>query len=205
MAADLPTRAGPALGGVILAGGQSRRMGQPKAFLRLTPDGPMLIELVVAALATVADPITIVTNTPADYAFLGRPLVGDRFPGLGALAGIHAGLDASPTEHSLVVACDMPSLSPPLLAAMARVPRDYDVLIPRLADGQLETLHAIYGKACLAPIARRLAGGAGRVISFFDEVRVVYLDEPELRRHDPDLRSPRNLNTPDDLARARQP
>jgi molybdopterin-guanine dinucleotide biosynthesis protein A len=191
------------LGGIILAGGQSRRMGQPKALLRLTPTGPTLIELALAALHTVAAEVIVVTNTPASYAFLGCRMAADQFPGLGALAGIQAGLAASVHAHNMVVACDMPFLNPALLAALAAEPRDYDVLIPRRADGELETLHAIYSRACLGPITEQLRAGGGRVIGFYPQVRVRYLDEPWLRRYDPALRSFDNVNTPAELAAAR--
>jgi molybdopterin-guanine dinucleotide biosynthesis protein A len=190
------------LGGVILAGGQSRRMGRPKALLRLTPDGPTFIELARDALATVCAEVIVVINAPVTYAFLGCRMTADQFPGLGGLAGIQAGLVASAHEHNLIVACDMPFLSPALLAAMAAEPRDYDVLIPRRADGELETMHAIYSRACLEPITEQLAAGGGRVIAFFPRVRVRYLDESWLRRYDPDLRSLDNLNTPEELAAA---
>jgi molybdopterin-guanine dinucleotide biosynthesis protein A len=112
------------IGGIILAGGQSRRMGQPKALLRLTPDGPTLIELALAAVRSVAADAILVTNAPETYAFLGCRMVADQFPGLGALAGIHAGLAVSAHEHNLIVACDMPFLNPALLAALAAEPRD---------------------------------------------------------------------------------
>jgi molybdopterin-guanine dinucleotide biosynthesis protein A len=131
-------------------------------------------------------------------------MVPDQFPGLGALAGIHAGLAASAHQYNLIVACDMPFLSPGLLAHMAGRPRDYDVLIPRQEHGMLETLHAIYSRACLAPISEQLAAGQAKVIDFFPRVRVAYLDEPEVRRFDPALRSASNLNTPADLEQARR-
>jgi molybdopterin-guanine dinucleotide biosynthesis protein A len=192
------------LGGVILAGGQSRRMGSPKALLRLTADGQTLIESARDALAAVCAEVIVVTNTPATYAFLGCRMTPDQFPGLGGLAGIQAGLAASAHAHNLIVACDMPFLNPALLAALAAEPRDYDVLVPRRADGELETLHAIYNRACLGPISDQLAAGGGRIIAFFAKARVRYLDEPWLRRHDPDLRSFDNLNTPEELASARE-
>jgi molybdopterin-guanine dinucleotide biosynthesis protein A len=190
------------LGGVILAGGQSRRMGRPKALLRLAPDGPTLIEQVLARLRDVADEIIVITNTPDLFAHLGARMEGDRFPGLGSLAGIHAGLEASRFEHNLIVACDMPFLEPTLLRALAARPRDYDVLVPRLADGLLETLHAIYSRACLPAITAQLARGDAKIARFYERVRVQYVDEPELRRYDPHLRSAANLNTPDEFRAA---
>ena len=190
------------LGGIVLAGGQSRRMGAAKALLRLAPDGPTVIERVLERVATVADAIIIVTNTPDAYAWLGRQMVGDLIPGLGALAGIHAGLSASSREHNLVVACDMPFLNPALLAHMACRPRQYDVLIPHLAGGMPETMHAIYGRACLAPVEEQLAAGDGKITRFFDRVRVEVVDDATLRALDPDLRSLSNMNTPEDFAAA---
>ena len=190
---------GVELGSIILAGGQSRRMGQNKALLRLEPGGPTLIERVLAAVAPFG-PIVLVTNTPETYAFLGLPMVPDAAGGQGPLAGLAAGLAATPAAYNFVLACDMPRLQPALLAAMAGRPRDYDVLVPRWTapDGteQLETLHAIYSRACGPALAACLAAGQRRMISFYPAVRVRYLDEPELRAVDPQLQSFRNLNTP---------
>lgn len=178
-------------------------MGQTKALLRLTPDGPTLIERAVAALRAVAGEIVVVTDRPEEIAFLGCRMTGDLYPGLGPLAGLHAGLTALTADHGLAVACDMPFLSPVLLAAMAAEPRDYDVLIPRRASGDLETLHAIYSRACLAPMAAQLQAGGGRLVGFLPYVRVRPLDEPWLRQYDPDLRAFDNLNTPDEFDAAR--
>src|SRR5213076_662339 len=121
------------LGVIILAGGQSRRMGANKALLRLDSAGPRIIERVLAA-AQPLGPALLVTNTPADYAFLGLPMVPDARPGTGALGGLYSGLAAATAPYNLVVACDMPFLQPALLAYLAAQPRDYDVLIPRWAE-----------------------------------------------------------------------
>lgn len=196
------------LGGIILAGGQSRRMGTNKALLRLTPDGPTLIEGVVDALRPFG-PLVLVTNTPEVYAWLGLAMVPDALPGTGALGGLYSGLDAASALYNFVVACDMPALQPALLQHMADQPRDYDVLIPRWQvphdpRPQLETLHALYSRACLPALRAHLDAGDRRLISFLPDVRVRYLDEPALRAVDPDLRSFRNLNTPDELAQVQQ-
>jgi molybdopterin-guanine dinucleotide biosynthesis protein A len=196
------------LGIVILAGGQSRRMGRNKALLRLAADRPTLIEEVVATVAPLG-PILLVTNTPDTYAFLDLPMVPDARPGAGALGGLYSGLAAASAPFNLVVACDMPFLQPALLRALVDQPRDYDVLIPRWQEAeqakpQLETLHAIYSRVCLPAIAAHLDAGDLRLISFFPDVRVRYIDEPELRQSDPTLQSFRNLNTPDELAEATQ-
>ena len=76
-----------------------------------------------------------------------------------------------------------------------------DVVIPRVA-GEYETMHALYTKACLPQMARAIAENRLRVIAFFDAVRVLAVDEPELRAVDPTLRAFTNVNTPEELASA---
>ncbi len=187
---------------IILAGGQSRRMGQDKALLRLTPGGPTLIERVIAA-ARPLGPILLVTNTPDRYAWLGLPMVPDPQPGQGPLGGLAGGLAAAPAPYNLVLACDLPDLQPAVLAVLAAVPRTYDVLVPRwtAADGtrQIEPLHAVYSRACLPAIQAALAAGHRAVHSFYPAVRVQYLADSALPQVDPHCRSFRNLNTPADL------
>jgi len=187
---------------IILAGGQSRRMGQDKALLRLAPGGPTLIERVVAA-AQVLGPVWIVANPPDRYAWLGLPSVGDVEPGQGPLGGLAAGLAATGAAYNLVLACDLPDLDPAVLHLLADQPRDYDALVPRWTapDGtvQIEPLHAIYSADCLPAVQDALVAGRLRFTSFYPAVRVRYLPEALLRTVDPDLRTFRNLNTPADF------
>jgi molybdopterin-guanine dinucleotide biosynthesis protein A len=186
--------------GVILAGGKSSRLGQDKAHLRL--DGTeTLAETAVRRLASLVDEVIVVGDVERLGALPAR-VIPDLYPGAGTLGGIYAGLAAARRQHSLVVGCDMPFLSAALLGYMIAQPREYDVLLPRLADGMFEPLHALYSRNCLAPIRDRLESRQYRIVGFLGEVRVRYLDEPEMRRHDPELRSFLNVNTPDDLRRA---
>jgi molybdopterin-guanine dinucleotide biosynthesis protein A len=199
------------LSAAILAGGLSRRMGTDKALIRLVLGGLTLIERVVAAAGTVADEVLIVANDDR-LASLGLPVVPDAYPGAGSLGGIYSAVAAATHDYCLVVACDMPFLSVPLLRAMAAEPRDYDVLSPYLVVGEnrqgggkgvYETLHAIYGRAALAAMREQLESENYRIVGFFPQVRVQPLPEAYLRRHDPDLRSFFNANTPERLAEAR--
>jgi molybdopterin-guanine dinucleotide biosynthesis protein A len=77
-----------------------------------------------------------------------------------------------------------------------------DVVIPRV-EGLTEPLHAIYSKRCLQPIARVLAAGDLKIIDFFTEVRVRYVEEQEIKLFDPQCLSFFNINTPADLEKAR--
>jgi molybdenum cofactor guanylyltransferase len=183
----------------IMAGGKSKRMGQDKAWIEL--DGQPLIRRVADVLAQVADEVIVVANDPR-YAALGLRVVPDRFPDGGALGGIATGVGAATFDRVLVAACDMPFLSVEVWRVLLDHRYEGDVVIPRLGGigGEYETLHALYTKTCLAPMERALAASKLRVISFFDEVRVQAIEEPELRMADPTLRSFTNVNTPEELA-----
>lgn len=182
----------------IMAGGRSKRMGQDKAWIEL--DGDPLIKRVAAVLAQVADEVIVVANEPR-YASLGLRVVKDRYPNGGALGGIATGVGAAAHDTVLVAACDMPFLSPTVWRLLLGHAGEADVVVPRIG-GEYETLHALYTKACLPHMARALAEDRLRVIAFFDQVRVLPIDEPELRAVDPGLRSFTNVNTPEELASA---
>jgi len=187
--------------GVIQAGGRSVRMGgQPKALIEL--GGRPIIERVVAALAPAVDDVLLVTNTPELYAFLKLPMVGDVYPDHGSLGGIYSGLKAASGLAALTVACDMPFLHPEVIKLVAARAGEGDVVLPRVGP-RLETLHAAYDKVCLPHIAECLSAGRLKIVEFLERVRVVEIAEDEVAR----FRDPRvtfmNVNTPDDLARAR--
>jgi molybdopterin-guanine dinucleotide biosynthesis protein A len=197
------------LSAAVLAGGKSRRMGTDKALLSLMDGGPPLMAMVLERLAAVADDVMAVANDGERYARFGVPVVADLLAGAGTLAGIHAAIAHAKHDHCLVVACDLPFLSNALLRRMASETRDYDVLVPRLPGesrqgGGLvyQTLHAIYGKACLPAIESRVEQGQLQVIRFFPDVRVRALGLAEVASFDPDLLSFFNANSPEALAAA---
>jgi molybdopterin-guanine dinucleotide biosynthesis protein A len=198
--------ASSAVDAAILAGGESRRMGRDKALLRLTPDGPTLIEMVVARLreAGFSHPL-IVANQPVRFDFLGLRTVPDEFVGVGPLAGILSALENSTTSRVLVVACDMPHLMPTLLRFMLSPPNDADVTIPRWHDvtgtEQIEPFHAFYSRDCIGPIRRRIGAGQFKVSDLLHDVSVHYVEEAALRALDPKLLSFFNVNSPADLAK----
>ena len=182
----------------IMAGGKSKRMGQDKAWIEL--DGEPLIKRVADVLALVADEVIVVANDPK-YESLGLRVVRDRYPTGGALGGIATGVGAAANDTVLVAACDMPFLSADVWHLLLGHAGEADVIIPRIG-GEYETLHALYTKACVPQMARAIAENRLRVISFFDQVRVLVVEEPELRAVDPTLRAFTNVNTPEELASA---
>lgn len=179
-------------------------MGANKALLRMRPNGPTIIEMVIAHLIE-ADltPTLVVTNTPQDYAFLGIEMVEDVIEGAGALGGILSALTHSPYSRNLIVACDMPLLNPALLRHMASLHGEFDAFVPRWTDAadrtHVETLHAIYSARCIEPIRARITQDKLKVSDLLGDLHVRYLEDEELRRYDPNLQSFRNVNTPEDL------
>jgi molybdopterin-guanine dinucleotide biosynthesis protein A len=194
----------------IIAGGQSRRMGTDKALLALQPGDPTFLELARDIARTVADDLFVVASDRPEYERFGMRLVADYYPEGGTLGAIATALSEANHGHCLVLACDLPFLNRKLIEWMARQPRGYDVLIPRTVGESRQgggmiyhTLHAIYGRRCLAAIEEQLAMGSRQIIGFFDQVIVRSIHEEELRAFDPELRSLFNANTPEALAQAR--
>lgn len=175
--------------------------GRPKGLIEL--GGLPIIARVVDAIAPAVDDLLVVTNTPELYAFLGLPMVPDVFPDHGPLGGIYSGLKAAPGDAAFTVACDMPFVHTEIVRLVVQLAREADVVVPRVGD-QLETLHAVYGKTCLAHIEQRLLAGRLKVAGFFDRVRVLEIPEAAFASYRAPEVAFMNVNTPDELDRARR-
>ena len=184
--------------GVILAGGKSTRYGTNKAFAEVR--GVRLIERTIGVMGSVCPRLLLVTNTPAEYAYLHLPMVEDLIKGRGPLGGIYTGLEVMDDENGLFVACDMPFLSEDLLRYMVALRGDFDAVVPRVG-WMVEPLHALYRKKCLSPIREFIRSQELQILQFFKSIRVRYLEEEDIRKIDPDLKSFLNINRPEDLER----
>jgi molybdopterin-guanine dinucleotide biosynthesis protein A len=185
----------------VMAGGKSSRMGTDKSFVRLL--GKPLIEHVLERLDEVgAEETLLITNRLDDYAYLGLPMYTDVLPDKGSLGGIYTAVYYSSSDYTLVVACDMPFVNPALLCYMVGLcDGSCDVIVPRVQEYP-QGLHAIYNKACELPIRARRAADLLKIIGFYPDVRVRYIDEPEYERFDPRGLSFYNVNTPEELEEA---
>jgi molybdopterin-guanine dinucleotide biosynthesis protein A len=190
------------LNGVVLAGGQSSRLGVDKALLRF--GGAPLLGIVVDRVAEVCNEVVVAVDRPERYEQLGiaARLVADLSPGHGPLSGLQAGLQATETKHVLVVACDVPFLNVKLLRYMAELSRSYEALVPWL-DGRWHPLHSIYARSCREAVDAMLAEGGGSMRELLARLEVRRLEERELRRIDPDGLSLLNVNRESDVTRAR--
>ena len=184
----------------ILAGGQAQRFGgRDKGALLV--DGRSIRERQIAELATM-------TTRYSDRRRRRRPrgrrrfvrptprVVADRVPGCGPLGGLHTALLEATGEPTIVIACDMPYVSAPLLRHLLTLARDADAVVPR-TDRGYHPLCAAYTRACIAPIAPRLADGHLKMTDLFADLRVRVVAGDELGAFgDPD-RLLANVNSPD--------
>jgi molybdopterin-guanine dinucleotide biosynthesis protein A len=183
----LPRLASPAgWAAIVLAGGQSRRMGRDKALLEL--NGEPLLRRVVRRLAEVTNEIVVVGSM--EYAplveGLNATVVPDRWPGRGPLGGLGTGLAAVASPVALVVGCDMPALAPALLLLLADACADHDAAFPRLGD-RLEPLPAACRTSILPAIERLLAGTDDPPLQgIASAVRTRYVEESAIRLADPE-------------------
>jgi len=187
--------------GTVLAGGKSRRFGRNKAVELF--EGERLIERQVRTLRSLFPEVMVVSNTPEFFLDLNVTVVQDLIPGRGPLGGIYTGLLLAQGDSIFVSACDMPFLQLPVIRRMLDLFSGHDVVVPRLG-AYLEPLHGIYSPRCVPYIKQMLDREELQVIRFFPSLRVAYLDEQELRELDPAGLSFFNINTPEDLERARE-
>ncbi len=186
---------------VVLAGGKNLRLGKNKALE--TIGGKSLIEHVIERLRPLASQILIVTSKQqSDLTVAGTETLLDLYPSKGPLVGMYTGLTYSRSSHSIMVACDMPFLNTELLQYMIELSGDFDAVVPRLEEGKVEPLHAIYSKSCLPVIEKRLERNQLGVHSFLKTVNVRYVERDECQRLDPELLSFFNVNYQSDLDRA---
>lgn len=190
-------------GAIILAGGESSRLGFPKPLLKL--NGVPLIEIIVSRLSLLFEEITAVTDREDLFAGLPVKLTGDLLTGCekSPLRGIHAGLSVSRLPYQFVVACDMPFINLDLVRYMAGFAPDYEAVVPRIGH-YYQPLHAFYNRSSRGSIKTYLEEGRCKVIDYYDTIRMRPVGYSEVARFDPGQRSFFNINTWDDYHAAQQ-
>ncbi|HUA15434.1 MAG TPA: molybdenum cofactor guanylyltransferase [Verrucomicrobiae bacterium] len=186
----------------ILAGGKSTRMGTDKAFVLL--DGRTLIERALEAGRAVSSDVRIVC--PGEQGQAARvqpfaPVVQDRFPGCGPLAGIHAALCTSTREWNLMLAVDLPFVTPALFEFLAAIARGSGaiVTVPRVA-GRLQPLCGVYRREFADTAENSLRAGRYKIDACFDPDQTLVVGEDELQEGGFPAEMFCNLNTPEELA-----
>jgi molybdopterin-guanine dinucleotide biosynthesis protein A len=189
--------------GIVLCGGQSSRMGRPKAWLPFL--GETMLARVVRRLGEAVSPIVVVAAVGQGVPPLpaGVEVVRDARPGLGPLQGLAAGLEAlaDRTDAAYVSTCDVPLLLPAFVGRMIELLGEQHIAVPDV-DGYRHPLAAVYRAVVLDVVRELLAEDRLRPMLLFDRVPTRLVRQEELEDVDPELRSLRNLNTAEDYEAA---
>ena len=189
-------------GGIVLCGGKSTRMGRSKALLPFGPE--TMLQRVVRLLGSVVQPIVAVAAVDQVLPTLPAAAIvtRDEREERGPLEGLRAGLKALPPEieGAYVTSCDVPLLVPGFVGQMLDLTEGFDIAVMEV-DGFAHPLSAVYCRTTLPYIEDLLARDRLRPAFLFDAVRTRRITAAEITS-DPDLRTLRNLNTPEDYQRA---
>jgi len=202
---------------VILAGGNSRRLGAEKSLLEF--EGKPLICWTAEKLSWAADEVVVVARNEAhagrlekiisDFAPRPEPKVTftwDSVAEFGPVAGLYAGMKEASGSLAFATGCDLPFLNPQVIERLFELAdeEDYEAAVPVQPNGFFEPLHSIYhrGKMLLA-CERAIERCERRIHAPLQELCVNHICVDLLRPLDPDLLTFFNLNTREDLEKAR--
>ena len=158
---------------IIMAGGDSRRMGIDKSML-LIKDRP-IIKHICDQLRGTFSQILISTDDVEKYAFLGFDCIPDKIPGQGPLMGIASALGASDNELNFIVACDIPYIDIKFVRKMLAEAQAADMVIPTNGNGKYEPLFAIYNKSALKAMNQILSSGQPKISDTFAHCNAKYI------------------------------
>jgi molybdopterin-guanine dinucleotide biosynthesis protein A len=185
----------------LLAGGKSSRMGSDKAFLRFGDE--TLLSQALKLASAVAEEVWIVGDAKK-FGTFGR-VVEDVYRERGPLGGIHAALSASTTEVNLMLAVDLPFVTQKLLQYLLSqaLASGAMVTVPRTGSG-FQPLCAVYRRRFAEVAERSLLEGKNKIDSLFARVETCVIEESELVRLGFSGEMFRNLNTPEELEKAKE-
>ncbi len=182
---------------LLLAGGKSSRLPPNKAFIKL--HSKLIIEILIEKLSQIVENIIIVIKGNNKwYEKFGYPVVKDIFEEQTPLIGIYTGLISSSTFENFVISCDMPFFNPDLVMFMYNQIKGYDACICQ-HNGRLEPLYAIYTKDCLPSIKSTIQNRSYAVQSFFNQIKIRWILEEEIRNFGEPEKLFFNLNTIEDF------
>ena len=189
--------------GVILAGGLNKRFsGKKKALINV--GGMRILDRIFGIFHDLFKEVILVTNNPLQYLEWDAYIVRDLFPMRSALTGIHAGLFVATYSHAFFSASDTPFLKKELVdTIVSSIEPKADIIIPETSAG-LEPLCAVYSKKRIHMIEKHLDEKKFKIQGVFKGACIRKIPESQLRKADPDLLSFFNVNTPEDLVRAKE-
>ncbi|HBI46305.1 MAG TPA: molybdopterin-guanine dinucleotide biosynthesis protein A [Planctomycetales bacterium] len=191
------------VGGVVLCGGRSSRMGRPKAWLPFGAE--VMLPRVVRLLGEAVDPVAVVAALGQDVPPLPEniAIVRDEKEGRGPLQGLAAGLNAlrGQVDAIYLSSCDAPFLRPAFVRRLIDLLGDAMICVP-CVGGYHHPLAAVYRLEVADAVARLLAEHRLRPFFLFSAVPTRVVEAAELADVDPMFESLRNLNTPEEYEAA---
>jgi molybdopterin-guanine dinucleotide biosynthesis protein A len=190
-------------GGIVLCGGESKRMGRPKAWLPF--GGETMLGRVIRLLAEEAHPVVVVAAPGQDVPPLpaGVSLIRDEVKGRGPLQGLLAGLKAlsNQVEAAYLSSCDVPFLCPAFIRRMLDLLGNRAICVPYV-DGYHHPMAAVYRMDVIDAVSRLISENRMRPVFLFESVSTRIVEARELIDVDPAMISLRNLNTPEEYQKA---
>jgi molybdenum cofactor guanylyltransferase len=192
----------------MLAGGAGRRLGAEKSLIEF--QGRPLIQWSADRLSSVCDEIVIVARSREQADKLralvpGARIACDEVSGFGPVAGLKAGMGSARGEYAAAIGCDLPFINVAVIRRLFELAEGFDAAVPVREDGVLETLHAVYhAKKMAIACAKAIALGRRRIIGPLSYLHINQVPVDELRALDPELLTFFNINTPEDLEKARK-
>ncbi|MBI4710216.1 MAG: molybdenum cofactor guanylyltransferase [Nitrospirae bacterium] len=184
--------------GIILAGGENKRMPVLKPFIEI--NGERIIERSLRIMKRLFRETFIVTNQPEHYLYLEARMLGDAYNIRGPMTGVVTALLNAPSAWVFVSACDMPFINEELIRYMASKRRGCDAVVP-LLNNRTEPLFAFYSGKLLPLMEEAVLSGKTALKDFLVNKRVKYVKTGEIKSIDKEARSFINLNCPEDVRR----
>ncbi len=189
--------------GIVLCGGQSKRMGRPKAWLPFA--GELMLPRVVRLLRDVVGPILVVAAPDQEVPPLADDvrIVRDEERGRGPLQGLAAGLAAlsASVDAAYLTSCDVPFLQPAFVRRLMDLLGDKQICVPHVGEYH-HPLAAVYRTSVLPIVHRLLAENRLRPFYLFEQVPTRVVEAAEIADADPTFQTLRNLNTPEEYEAA---
>jgi molybdopterin-guanine dinucleotide biosynthesis protein A len=183
------------ISGVVLAGGQGRRMGGVDKGLQVLRGRPMVAHVLKRLAPQVGDILINANQNAATYRRFGYPVIGDEISGFaGPLAGLHAGLKAATHPLVVTVPCDSPFLPFDLVSRLYAELKDNELAVAKTGD-QPHPVFALVRKSVRDNLEQFLAGGGRKIDAWYASLAVVEVS------FDDEAGAFRNINTLEELNR----
>lgn len=182
---------------LVLAGGTNKRFGALKSFIRI--NNRRIIDSNVQLLRNIFTEVLISTNDPEKYFYLGVPMVGDIVKDKGPMSGILSALMLNDVNAVFVTACDMPFIHVDLIRLVKRRWTDnFHAAIP-VFHGETQPLFGVYSKKVAGLMEKSMRNNMKSLRDFLRLIKVLYIQEKDIKEHDPEGKSFININTEDDF------